>query len=229
MSVGRTWRTLRSERPEDEMDEDDEGDTSSNSQVAGFSSCSRNFSCVLRIDLSPDHMPHTLSLLPDFKWILISDEDWDLQILGDLPSLLEVHHLLTLVSFWALNVCRLCGLAVYTGSPDVTLAEAFSWKLSSGSSDSDCFWFCITTESVSHENKLVTQNVNFFTGKARSSLVSHKVFGRMKWREYKSMYYLSIPHYGAGACRDSTYTKARLWSNMDYVFAWVILPVSMVQ
>lgn len=34
-----------------------------------------NFSCVLRVDLSANHVPHTLSELPDFKWTLISSED----------------------------------------------------------------------------------------------------------------------------------------------------------
>lgn len=88
----------------------------------------------------------------------------------------------TCLTFVPWSVCPLCGLVAYTGPPDVALMMPF-FEDCCVSAESDWFWFCVFIESVSHQNKLITLNVNVFTGKIRLLLMSHKVFGRKKWRE----------------------------------------------
>lgn len=76
---------------------------------------------------------------------------------------------LTLVPW---SVCPLHWLVAYTGPPDVALMMPF-YENCCVSTESDWFWFCISIESVSHQNKLIALNVNVFTGKIRSLLMSH--------------------------------------------------------
>lgn len=165
-------------------------------------------------------MQITLSVLRGFKWTLISGEDWDLQMLGDLPSSLEAHHLLTLVSFEPWMSTIFVVLLHTLGLLMLPLLMPFLGKMLSGSSDSDCFWFYITMGSVSHQNKLRNLNVNFFTGKVRSPLVSRKVLGRLKWRE--QIYVLSIHTSLWSWCMEvltieipTPHTKVHVWSNKD--------------
>lgn len=149
-------------------------------------------------------------------------------MLGDLPSSLEAHHLLTLVSFEPWMSTIFVVLLHTLGLLMLPLLMPFHGKMLSGSSDSDCFWFYITMGSVSHQNKLRNLNVNFFTGKVRSPLVSRKVLGRMKWRE--QIYVLSIHTSLWSWCMEvltieipTPHTKVHVWSNKDYAFVCVIV------
>lgn len=76
---------------------------------------------------------------------------------------------LTLVPW---SVCPLRWLVAYNGPPDVALMMPF-YENCCVSTESDWFWFCVSIESVSHQNKLIALNVNVFTGKIRSLLMSH--------------------------------------------------------
>lgn len=210
--MSRTLR-LRSQCLEDEHEHSD-GATSVTVQVAAFGfvpwTSVALASCMWEMT-SVSHLCHTLCLhCLILNWTLSQVKNR----LGDAR---------TCLTFVLRSVCPFCGLVGYTGPPDVALMMPF-YENCCMSAESDWFWFCVFIESASHKNKLITLNVNVFTGKIRSLLMSHKVFGGNRY-----IYYLSIPHYGAGTCRDSTYTLPRcvcfevIW--IMFLLGW--LPVSM--
>lgn len=125
----------------------------------------------------------------------------------------------TCLTFVPWSVCPVCGLVAYTGPPDVALMMPFYEKCCV-SAESDWFWFCVSIESVSHQDKFITLNVNVFTSKIRSLLI--RCLGGWNGGS-RSIYYLFITHYEAGTCRDSTYTlRGVFWSNIVCVSSWVI-------